>query len=53
MVVRKSVVEYEKLQMEMILLRELLAYISNNDIIVSEDGEIKGEDREIFENTSK
>ncbi len=49
----KSVIAYEKVQMEMTLLRELLAYISNDDIIVSEDGVLEGEDREVFDNTSK
>jgi len=45
-VTNKSVLEYEKQQMELHLMKAFLAFTQNNDIIQEED-------REIFANTSK
>lgn len=45
-VTNKSVLEYEKKQMELHLMKAFLAFVENNDII-------QDEDREIFDNTSK
>lgn len=46
-ITQKSIVQYEKTQIQLVLLKEFLAFVQEGGILFEED------DREVFEDTSK